>query len=140
MNSNVDNLELTNVIINNTAIKDDDNGSDDPGEIVDGIVITFAKTNQWSSGDGYTAQYDFVLSNESGTSISSWEFEIVTENSDSLVNIWNANYIVNDNLIKVSNASYNGVLSHRDTVTVGTQIFFRNPNFIPVIQKVKGVP
>lgn len=99
-----------------------------PEENEKNAKISFNKDNSWQSGEYYYYQITATVENIGTNIINSWEFDInILEDSD-IEQIWNANYIKNNNIYTFENSIYNGNIQLNSNITFGFIIKIKNNN------------
>lgn len=105
---------------------------------LEGLNVTITYGNGWQSGSKYIKQYDIKIENNSNKNIKSWEFGIDLKGTIALESCWNATTFVENNILKVSNVSYNGNLNIGSNLTFGMQLSSTQVDFTPTIVYYTG--
>lgn len=93
----------------------------------DKIIVTFIKDTSWGN---YTIQYNVNVKNTGDKNINSWNIEVILDNA-TYVSGWNAKFEASNNILKISNDTYNGNINIGNTVTFGMQLNTASPDYIP---------
>lgn len=130
--------EPTNISVNNCYITNDnpnDMPNDGPNDDVYGdLNINFdfiSSYNDEKAGKIY--QYDVYVTNNTEDTITNWQFSIEKPSNYEIVNAWNCNYIVKNNVIEFSNMTYNGFLEPGAIARFGIMIRTDQQEYSPVI-------
>ncbi|MDD3392015.1 MAG: cellulose binding domain-containing protein [Bacilli bacterium] len=94
----------------------------------DQMQVTFNKTNSWGT---YTYQYEVIITNNSGNKITYWQIELILPNTTIFKSGWGATYEMNNSVLTIKNASYNGRIENKSSVTIGLQLTTTDVNFKP---------
>lgn len=130
MSTSEENYRPTNIVINNCYYEDDDT-EENPNDDIDGpLDIKFVPVASYGN---YTFQYDVTVTNTSTLTINEWEFALEKLENTKINNIWNANYIIKEDSIILSNMTYNGTISPGDSITFGIIIDTDKRNFKPKV-------
>lgn len=130
MSTSEENYRPTNIVINNCYYEDDDT-EENPNDDINGpLDIKFVPVASYGN---YTFQYDVTVTNTSTLTINEWEFAIEKLENTKINNIWNANYIIKEDSIILSNMTYNGTISPGDSITFGIIIDTDKRNFKPKV-------
>lgn len=130
MSTSEENYRPTNIVINNCYYEDDDT-EENPNDDINGpLDIKFVPVASYGN---YTFQYDVTVTNTSTLTINEWEFALEKLENTKINNIWNANYIIKEDSIILSNMTYNGTISPGDSITFGIIIDTDKRNFKPKV-------
>lgn len=103
--------------------------------IESGIDVQLVLKNNWGdSAQGYYMQYDIVVTNNTGASISSWNFELGDVSKFNLTNIWGCNNSLTSSALVISDSGYNGTIANGESVSFGMQITSSILKYKPYVQ------
>lgn len=85
------------------------------------ILLEYSVDNSWESGIELMYGLQFGITNHSGSHISGWELVMEIEGLSSCQG-WNGTYTADGNTLKITNAEYNGDISHGGTVVTGCNL------------------
>lgn len=114
-----------NITVNNCYAKMDE---DNKPNVKDSIEVSFVVVGSYGN---YTYQYDVFVKNISSTVINNWNFVLEKPTNTTLSNAWNANYVIKDDTIEISNMSYNGIIQPGESASFGLIIDTDILNYIP---------
>lgn len=80
------------------------------------------KNNWGGKEEGYIMQYELKLTNQSDTTIKNWSIELIDSSKFEIINIWNGNYIIKDNIVTITPMDYNDSISAYESMEIGFQI------------------
>lgn len=83
------------------------------------IDINLQKSNSWSSGSTYFSQFKITLNNISNENISNWKLDIDIPKNFEITQIWNANHIINENVLTITSTNYNSTISSNSSIEIG---------------------
>lgn len=95
---------------------------------LDKFPVNFSVSSSWGS---YIYQYNVTVTNKTGNKITAWQLKITLPQGTQYQSGWSAAFTVQDNVLIINNASYNGRLNNNDNTTFGLQISTNTKNFIP---------
>ena len=106
--------------------------SDDQYIVISGLNASFTPSGSWNSGGNHIKQYNVQVTNTTGARIKAWKiFLNWNSTSNSVVAIWNATYVAEPTVLKLSNG---GQLDSGSTASFGMQLGVPtsswNPTFI----------
>lgn len=121
---------------NYTVTGDSGQTSDSDFVAIPGLTATMSYQNGWQSGGEYIKQYDVEVSNNSGSRVKAWRIEISNWNSmtESVVNIWNANYTSEPTRLLLMST---GMLDNTTNASFGGQLKVQTNSWSPTYV-VKG--
>lgn len=121
-----------------------------PKKVLETSFITFTKDTQigeveepiknydikytiekWISNGEHYYTINISITNLTSNNINGWKLEMDFPSNTSVVNIWNANNIIQNQRILFSNLSYNSIIEAQKTVSFGLQIKDNTGNFYP---------
>ncbi len=101
------------------------------------IDVAFNLQSKWQSGQYYYYSYSIDVTNKTSAAIKTWAFDIVTDSTTNMSQIWNGKYTKSNVTYTISNVDYNGALSINYKANFGMIIETKNANFIPVASNLK---
>lgn len=76
-------------------------------------------SSTWEEGGKKCGGYEVILTNDSGSAVSSWTVEITVPSGFEITSGWNGKYAVSGTKLTVKNESYNGEISNSGTAGFG---------------------
>jgi len=121
--TNNSNYEPSNVTVNDCYIGVNNSG------VSNGLKIDFKFIQRT---DFYVYQYNVTVTNNANYAINNWTFSIEKPSNGTIVNVWDANYIVKDDTIEFSNMTYNGSLQPGQSIGFGIMIGTDDEFYVPI--------
>lgn len=139
LHTSTENLELNNVKINGNSVFNEEEKEEEKKDFdINLLNIDLSLNSSWKDS-GYTYnQYDILVKNNTGYDLKKWHFELCNDNDFELINVWNANYIVKDNSIILSNNEWNGNIANGDILKISFQIKSKNKNVNLSVRNIVG--
>lgn len=86
---------------------------------VDGFDIKFELQNSWDN----TSSYNLKITNNSTVKLTSWKLEVNVNENTTIDSIWNANYVLKDNILVLSGLEWNSTIDINSNISgIGLQL------------------
>lgn len=121
-----------NIKVNNQAIPNKEKPT-----VTGNIEVNYNLQSKWQSGSYYYYSYSIDVSNKTSAIIKTWAFDITTDTTGSISQIWSAKYTSSNYVFSISNVDYNGVIQINAKTNFGIVIQTKNSNFTPVVNNLK---
>lgn len=102
----------------NNNNNDENNESEIEKELKDKIIFDMYSDNSW----GNITSYTFSIKNESQIDLKSWQVQIQFNESDTVNNLWGAQYIMKENILIISSPSWSNSFSSNISEQGGIQM------------------
>lgn len=107
------------------------------GNLDESIDVTYTLGDSWYDGEKYHQMLTLNIKNNRETAITSWQIDLDRKKYN-LQNVYNANYIEMETLLRFSNVSYNGMISPGNTVSFQIELTSTENNFNISIVNITG--
>lgn len=87
----------------------------------------------------YVSQYTIDIKNNSTSVPNSWKIEIEVPSGSSILSLWNGDYVLKDNLLVITNKSYNGSIGIGSSQQIGMQIQTNIKDFTLNVKSAFGI-
>lgn len=119
---------MENITVSNCDIKEE------PEENTN-VVANFGTGSRWGN---YTYQFQITVSNEGTSDIRGWRIEVEVPSDTRILSLWNANYVLKDTTLTLTNLAYNGAIAVGRNTSFGIQMQTSNANYTPINIKTIG--
>lgn len=110
-----DKLSFNNSSVYNCSVEDNRNQDVN-------LNVNITKQSNWGSATGHITQFLIKVNNQSDKEIKTWQLKIKVPDGASVNNIWSANYVLKDNIVTITNLSYNGTIGSNGSQEFGIMI------------------
>ena len=106
-------------------------------QLDESIDVTYTLGDSWYDGEKYHQMLTLNIQNNRETAITSWQIDLDRKKYN-LQNVYNANYIEMETLLRFSNVSYNGMINPGNTVSFQIELTSTEKNFNISIVNITG--
>lgn len=117
--------------------KEEDKEEDTEENLDESIEITYTLGDAWQDSGIYHQMITFNITNNRETAITSWQMDLDRKKYN-LRNVYNANYIEKETLLRFSNVSYNGTIYPGNTVSFQIELTGSEKDFNLSIVNITG--
>lgn len=69
--------------------------------------VTMVMSNSWEGQEGYYAQFDATISNQTSSAIKDWEIQVSVPEKTKIDSSWNGNFSIKDGKLSITAVDYN---------------------------------
>ena len=106
-------------------------------QLDESIDVTYTLGDSWYDGEKYHQMLTLNIQNNRETAITSWQIDLDRKKYN-LQNVYNANYIEMETLLRFSNVSYNGMINPGNNVSFQIELTSTEKNFNISIVNITG--
>ena len=138
--SNLSNIKFYGITSENSGTQTGEEEKEEEkeeGNLDESIDVTYTLGDSWYDGEKYHQMLTLNIKNNRETAITSWQIDLDRKKYN-LQNVYNANYIEMETLLRFSNVSYNGMISPGNTVSFQIELTSTENNFNISIVNITG--